>query len=263
MADNNLFRRYIDAQGDDVEVEEDIIDRTSTRGMTTRALRILEGARLSAKAVGLDKIKITAAKGGGHKSHGAGTEWDIKGFNRDGSLWSNAQRVAVAQGAREASANRFGVYQMTKGLGAGTLHLGYARPGYGAAVWGANGLTKGPKSRQFTDPAEKAFYQSYAAGRPLDMSDVSVTWTSDAIKTPPNPIPGIPDPTAPIPRPRPATQTIAASGALASGAGATGAGNVAMSQPPTPRARPNPLAAAMERVLKQKGLLAKGGRAKP
>jgi peptidoglycan hydrolase-like protein with peptidoglycan-binding domain len=154
------------------EITYNIKDRTSANGMTDRAQRILDAAARGADAAGLSRIEVTAAKGGGHKSHGNGTEWDIKGYNRDGSLWNNAQRVAVAEGARLGTADRIGVYRLSGGLGGGTLHLGYSGPGRPAAVWGANGLTNGAKSRQFTHPAEKAFFAAYSSGRPLDLASL-------------------------------------------------------------------------------------------
>lgn len=163
------------------EITYNIGDRTSADGLTDRARQILNGAAQGADIAGLSRITVTAGKGAGHKSHGSGTEIDIKGYNADGSLWSNAQRVAVAAASRTATADRIGIYQMSKGLGQGTLHLGYSGPGRPAAMWGANGLTGGAKSRQYTDPAEKAFYASYKDGRPFDYASLGFDGSGTAI----------------------------------------------------------------------------------
>lgn len=148
-------------------VRENIKDQTSTAGMTPRAMDILAGAAEAAQAAGLDHIEIVAGKGGGHLSHSEGTEWDLVGYHADGSIWTNAERVAVAEGARGAGADRFGLYQMDRGLGAGTIHVGYSGEGRPAAVWGANGLTSGAAARNFTDPSEKQFLTAYDRRAPL------------------------------------------------------------------------------------------------
>lgn len=127
----------------------------------------------------------------------------------------------------------------------------------------------------------------------------SVTWTSAAIPTPPNPIPGIADPTAPVPRanplfagPAPAPGTVAnmwgredfavaqpggyftqiagrpvGPAALAQTAeaspDATGEAQVRLrgvEPTPVPRSRPNPLAETVQRIVTQGGLLKKGAR---
>jgi hypothetical protein len=150
---------YIGNLGTSVSVDNGIVDRTSLKGMTPQAIQQLRGAIEAASAAGLSHIVVTAGKGGGHKSHSEGTEWDIKGVNSDGSRWTNAQRVAVAKGAQSAGANRFGLYEMDKGLGQGTLHFGYAGKGRPAGFWGANGLTNGDKSRAYKDSDEVAFYK--------------------------------------------------------------------------------------------------------
>ena len=149
-----------------VALRNAIADQTSTEGMTPRAMSYLEAARSAAADAGLARIDIVAGKGGGHLSHAEGTEWDIIGYNADGSMWTNAQRVAVAGGARDAGADRFGLYEMDKGLGAGTLHIGYSGNGRPAAVWGANGLTSGAAAQNFKDPDSKAFFAAYSADKP-------------------------------------------------------------------------------------------------
>ncbi len=126
---SNIFRKYNDSIGVSIDVTNEITDGTSAAGMTPQALRILQGAINGARAAGLERIAITAGRGGNHLSHRAGTEWDIKGYNLDGSLWSKEQRVAVAEGARRAGADRFGIYHMERGLGAGTLHYRQFRSG--------------------------------------------------------------------------------------------------------------------------------------
>lgn len=157
----NILDSYIDSIGVNVDVENGIVDRTSLVGMTPQAIQNLRAAIKGAADAGLAKIVITAGKGGGHLSHGSGTEWDIKGLNADGSKWTNAQRIAVAAAAKAAGADRFGIYEMSKGLGKGTLHIGVSGPGRPPGMWGANGLTSGPKARKFNNPVEAAF----AAGK--------------------------------------------------------------------------------------------------
>lgn len=150
--------------GGSAEVRYNIQDGTSSEGMSDRARSILEALRGPAARAGLSYIDVVAGKGGGHKSHSGGTEWDIKGFNRDGSLWSVEQRVAVAAAARDAGSNRIGLYDMENGVGKGTLHIGYSGKGRPRAMWGADGLTEGPASRKYSNPAELAFYQSFEKG---------------------------------------------------------------------------------------------------
>jgi len=157
VASNNLFRDYLASKSSPILVNENIRDRTSTMGMTPQAVAQLQAAAKAAAAAGLARIDVVAARGGGHKSHKMGTEWDIIGYNADGTKWNNAQRVAVAAGAKAGGANRFGLYNMERGLGQGTLHMGYSGPGRPAAIWGANGLTGGAASRNFSNPYEKQF----------------------------------------------------------------------------------------------------------
>lgn len=206
-----------------VVVSAAIRDRTSTEGMTPRALELLDAARVAGAAAGLARIDIVAAKGGGHISHGAGTEWDLIGYNADGSKWTPAQRVAVAEGARQAGADRFGLYNMERGVGKGTLHLGYSGgPGRPAAVWGANGLVRGAASRKFSNPFEIAFLQGpKAVGSML----------------------------AYLPVPNTAPFSAVMSGAAVSGA---------PSSAPNPNMRPADLRAISQLVLGQKELVGKG-----
>lgn len=163
---DRTLAKYLDSIGARIDVSNGIIDRTSLQGMTPEAIRQLQAAVIAAQDAGLSQIVVTAAKGGGHLSHKSGTEWDIKGVNEDGSRWTNAQRVAVAKGARKAGADRFGLYQMDKGLGKGTLHFGYSGPGRPAAVWGAGGQVRGAKARAFTNPDERSFAASALGGVP-------------------------------------------------------------------------------------------------
>lgn len=157
MASNNLFRDYLASKSSPILVNENIRDRTSTMGMTPQAVAQLQAAAKAAAAAGLARIDVVAARGGGHLSHKMGTEWDIIGYNADGTKWNNSQRVAVAAGAKAGGSDRFGLYNMESGLGKGTLHMGYSGPGRPAAIWGAGGLTAGPSSRNFTNPYEKQF----------------------------------------------------------------------------------------------------------
>ena len=165
---------------------EAVRDRTSFKGMTDRALRYMEAAQQAAEAAGLASVKFVAGRGPGHKSHKAGTEFDMVGYNADGRLWTNAQRVAVAAGVRKAGADRFGIYNMSNGVGQGTLHVGYSGPGRPAAVWGAGGRTGGAASRRFTDPSEQAFLKSYNANVPMPTPPANVG-TMVAQATPPLP----------------------------------------------------------------------------
>lgn len=149
-----------------VVVRAAIIDRTSTGGMTPKALSILNTVAENAAAAGIMQIDVTAAKGGGHLSHRGGTEWDVKGYTADGKLWSPEQRAAVAAAGASAGANRFGLYSFGKGfLGNGSLHIGYSGPGRPAAVWGFRGRTSGDAARAFTNPAEARFLSMFNAGK--------------------------------------------------------------------------------------------------
>ena len=142
------------------------------RGMTPQARRQLEAALEGAERAGLAEIRVIAGKAAsGHVSHYAGTEWDIQGYTADGKLWSREQRVAVASAARDAGANRFGLYSTGR-----TLHMGHGPPGSSAinTTWGAGGLTGGEASRRFTNPAELAFSQSVASGRPFDTASLGI-----------------------------------------------------------------------------------------
>src|SRR4030095_16684049 len=49
-----------------------IRDQTSVKNMTPRAMTVLFGASQAASAVGLARIDILAARGGGHLSHSSG-----------------------------------------------------------------------------------------------------------------------------------------------------------------------------------------------
>lgn len=181
-----------------------IRDKTSVAGMTPRAIQYIEAAAVGAATAGLSEIRIVAGAGGGHKSHAQGTEWDITGANSDGSKWSTQQRVQVADAARVAGADRFGIYDIEKGLGAGTLHLGYSGKGRPAAVWGAKGLTSGAASQQFSDPNEVAFLTAYRGGKPLA---IQATANKPAMAGfPPKPSTGKPSPGQPLPNMRPGQQ---------------------------------------------------------
>lgn len=152
------------------------------RGMTPQARRQLEAALAGAEQAGLAEIRVIAGKAAdGHVSHYAGTEWDIQGYTADGKLWSREQRVAVASAAREAGANRFGLYSTGR-----TLHMGHGPPGSSAinTTWGAGGLTGGEASRRFTNPAELAFSRSVASGQPFDVASLGIAPAAAAGPTP-------------------------------------------------------------------------------
>jgi len=164
---NSILQQALAQAGVTIPVRENIVDRTGLAGMTPQAVQQFVSAAKSAQDAGMSRFDITAAKGGGHKSHFAGTEWDVIGYKNDANgdptvKWTPAERVAVAQGARDAGANRFGLYSFGKTTGGqGILHFGYGPPSFGAGyhnvVWGKDGLTGGAGSADFTDPAEKAF----------------------------------------------------------------------------------------------------------
>lgn len=162
--DSDNFRSY---NGKTV-VTRNIRDRTSTDGMTPEANNILRSMANGAAQFGIARIEVKAAHGGGHKSHMDGTEWDIVGYHADGSIWTPAERVAIARLAAQAGADRFGLYEGPRS--SYTLHVGYSGRGPSgkfrpAAVWGALGLTGGDASRQFRDPASRQFMQEFYGGR--------------------------------------------------------------------------------------------------
>jgi len=143
----------------------DIIDNTTLDGLQPSTLAFLEAAGAAALAAGLDHIQVTAGAGSdGHVSHYDGTEADLVGFNADGSRWRQDQRLAVAGGAREAGANRFGFYTNPNGSFSGnSLHLGTGPGGRNQnATWGFGGQTSGEGARSFTFPGEAAFAASIA-----------------------------------------------------------------------------------------------------
>lgn len=140
--------------------------QTDVNGMTPQARQQLGNAIRAAEQAGLSEIKVIAAEAdSGHASHYAGTEWDIQGFNADGSFWTPEQRVAVANGAYQAGANRFGLYSTGR-----TLHFGHGPTANNQFItWGASGLTSGEDSRKFTNPTELAFSEAVQARRPFQM----------------------------------------------------------------------------------------------
>jgi len=150
--------------------------KTGLNGLSERTRAIIAGMAQAAPAAGISVIDITAGKEGGHLSHANGTEVDLKAYSADGSLWTTAQRVALAAGAQAGGADRFGLYSFGKGkLGSGTMHVGFSGPGRPPAVWGADSKVRGDASRRFTDPAEKAFLASYQAGQPFDIASLGLT----------------------------------------------------------------------------------------
>lgn len=150
-------------------IEYNIVDRTSAKGMQPQAVAQLNAAAEYAGQAGLARIVVVSGRGPGHKSHGGGTEWDLMGYNADGSKWTREQRVAVAAGARSAGATRFGFYEYGKSFPTadGRLHIGYRGP---AATWGAGGYTGGAKSRAYTNEAERAFSTAFYAGQDFDLA---------------------------------------------------------------------------------------------
>lgn len=154
MAEKPALVNFWRPEVDTVELRVAIVDRTTTDGMKPEAVTQLKAAVAAAQSAGLARVDIIAARGGDHKSHFAGTEWDVVGYNANGSKWNDDQRVLVAEGARRAGATRFGLYEG----GNQTLHFGYGPPGFPQNItWGASGLTSGGASRLFASAANRAF----------------------------------------------------------------------------------------------------------
>lgn len=172
--------------GGPATIEYDIRDRTTATGMQPQAIKQLNAAADFAGQAGLSRIVAVAGRGPGHRSHGYGTEWDLMGYNADGSKWTREQRVAVAQGARSAGATRFGFYEYGASYPTmdGRLHIGSRGP---AATWGAGGYVKGDRSRQYTNEAERAFSTAFYAGQDFDYAPFlgqSATMTAEAQNQP-------------------------------------------------------------------------------
>lgn len=143
-----------------------IVDQTSVEGMTDAAWQMLYAAASAAAEQGV-QLQITAGRGGGHRSHSEGTEFDLIGLNPDGSRWTQEQRVAIAQGAAQGGADRFGLYSGADPFGTfggNSLHIGLSGPGRPSAVWGFGQQTSGEGSRAFTNPAERAFLTAFDSG---------------------------------------------------------------------------------------------------
>jgi len=143
-----------------------IRDKTSAQGLTSGLMGALESAQQAARAAGLDHIEVRAGKGQGHLSHQQGTEADIVGYNADGSQWSKAQRVAVAQGAAGAGANRFGFYSGP------TLHVGMGAKGLpGNVVW--NDKLRGVPGVNTFAPEERDFVGALRTGKLKSLAPVT------------------------------------------------------------------------------------------
>lgn len=245
----NILKDFISSQSVPIDVRNAIADSTSMEGMTARAQSILQAAVSAGRDAGLVRIDIVAGKGGGHLSHMDGTEWDLVGRNADGSIWTNEQRVAVAQGARSAGADRFGLYDMDRGLGAGTIHIGYSHTSpttgeqFVPAVWGAGGVTSGPASQRFTNPADRAFFAAYSSGKPYQ-GTLPATAAAYAPSAPAKVIPAVAAVNAvatgqPLPNPRPGAPPAPAT-------------------PPKPALRPADLQEAARNVFDDNGRYRKG-----
>jgi len=135
-----------------------IKDRTSWRGMQPRALKIMDAVSMQAQQMGI-RLVVTAGKGGGHRSHAAGTEVDLVGYHQDGSKWNPRERAIIAMAGGRVGANRFGLYP------GGSLHIGYGGGGRPSAVWGAGGVLKGPSARNFRNPADREFLTAFQSGK--------------------------------------------------------------------------------------------------
>jgi peptidoglycan hydrolase-like protein with peptidoglycan-binding domain len=163
--------------GGPASIEYAITDYTTAKGMQPQALAQLDAAAEYAGQAGLARIVVVAGAGRGHKSHGIGTEWDLMGYNADGSKWTREQRVAVAAGARSAGATRFGFYEYGKSYPTadGRLHIGTMAKLRGGwtqttATWGAGGATSGEASRRYTNAAEIAFRDSLYGKTEFDVA---------------------------------------------------------------------------------------------
>lgn len=134
-------------------------------GMTPQAVGMLEAAQNVAASLGLAKIEVVGANDvgeRGHRSHMYGTEFDVIGYNADGSRWTDQQRVAFASAAREAGGNRFGFYP------GGSLHMGTGAPGLPTNVaWGPGGQLSGVPISAFA-PEEQPFVSSLRGGVPFE-----------------------------------------------------------------------------------------------
>jgi uncharacterized membrane protein YgcG len=150
-----------------------IRDRTSSKGFVPGMNPMFDAMRQAAANAGLSRLEMVAGKGQGHLSHAHGTEADFVGYNADGSKWTKAQRVAVAQGASTAGGNRFGFYSGP------TLHVGLGYTGSPHNVVWNNQLRGQPGVTTF-DPAEQGFVNALRMGKlasykqgPINASGVS------------------------------------------------------------------------------------------
>jgi hypothetical protein len=169
--------------GDTAGITYNIRDKTSAKGLTSGLMGALGAAQKAARDAGLDHIEVRAGKGQGHLSHQQGTEADIVGYNKDGSTWSKAQRVAVAQGAAGAGANRFGFYSGP------SLHVGMGAKGLPSnVVWndqvrglpGAN--TFAPEERSFVGALRTGKLKSLAPSNVVSAYSPTTATTSPAIQ---------------------------------------------------------------------------------
>lgn len=125
-------------------------------GLTPEAIERLKQQAIAAKAAGLTKLEISGAQTHeGHKSHGAGTETDVIGYNEDGNMWTPDQRATTALGAvRMGGANRVGFYGSGR-----VLHTGKANEIEGGprieSAWGPGGKTSGVSVEEFNPGLER------------------------------------------------------------------------------------------------------------
>lgn len=135
------------------------------QGMTPQAMTMLGAAQTAAANAGLARIEVVGANDvgpRGHRSHMYGTEFDLVGYNADGSRWTTEQRVQVASAAREAGGNRFGFYP------GGSLHAGVGAPGLPQNVaWGPGGQLSGVPVSAFA-PEEQEFVTTLRGGVPFE-----------------------------------------------------------------------------------------------
>ena len=147
-----------------VEVRNLITDQTSFTGLAPAARAMFDAIVRAAGSIGITRLDIIAGAGAGHQSHGQGTEIDLIAYNADGSTWTPAQRVRLAEAAASAGGNRFGFYTRAD-RPVSILHVGLGYPGAAQNVaWGPNGQTSGVGLSSFY-PEEQSFVQSLRNGQ--------------------------------------------------------------------------------------------------
>jgi LysM repeat protein len=130
-------------------------DRTSMRGVQPRTIAAMQRGQATAEQMGI-RLVVTAGAGGGHLSHGSGSEIDFIGYRADGSKWNHVERARIIA---TMGFNRIGLYP---GMSA---HGGFSGDGRPSAMWGAGGLVRGPASRQYTNSADQSLLKAFNSGQ--------------------------------------------------------------------------------------------------